>query len=518
MFVRSETLRYAGVVAAFTFVAGMHSGASVQANYLQRCSRQQLNTNGVLERAPDATGETVSHFRQGFFLDCPVEKRRVVADSARHYATQQKLELMGNVKYTEGATVITSGHMLYTRRDDKVWATENVKATMASGSTINGQSIEYHARNSQAFPTGRMKAVQRPTFLLVEVDTTPSPADTTKRITTADSTTIVAETIISLGEEVFASGKVNVRRSDVDADADSMYGNRKEGERYLRLISNPSLRGKGEDPFYVKGNFIEIEAGEDKKIRRMQALGKGDFRSNDFSLASDTVDMHMDGKSISKALAMGDSGATMRHKGNTMVGNRLQILMPGGNLSEIKSHGSARADLEPDTATVRSTEKNFVKGDTVVITFQRVANKRVAPTPAPAPGARITARDSATRTDSAARAQPPAGPDSTDTPRTILAVGDASFFFQSAPRSGRGPTDCPTIDYWTGSRISATLEDGKPKNMSITAGRSGFVQGVNSECGGGRGTPGRPGGAGGRAGRGRAGTDTTAASPRIRAE
>jgi hypothetical protein len=61
----------------------------------------------------------------------------------------------------------------------------------------------------------------------------------------------------------------------------------------------------------VAGTLIELDADEDRQLIRVQALGNGSASSPDFRLRSDTVDMYMENKVISRALAHGDSGATM---------------------------------------------------------------------------------------------------------------------------------------------------------------------------------------------------------------
>jgi hypothetical protein len=302
-----------------------------------------------------------------------------------------------------------------------------------------------------------MEATQRPRFTLVERDTVAK---------TADSTLVDANNIVVEGDDLFASGSVRITRTDIDATADSIYGNRASDSRKIRLIGSPGLRGKGDNVFFVAGTLIELDADEDRQLSRVQALGNGSASSPDFRLRSDTVDMYMENKVISRALAHGDSGATMTSERNTMFGTRLEILMPDGKLSHIDAFGSARAEIEKDTNVVNTTVRDFVKGDTIRLAFEEV----VTQVPVPALDSARVAADSllAVRSTRA---------DTVTTPKSMVAIGNASIFYQRAGQTA-AQKSCIITDYWLGKTIHATLKAGDIDTMQIV----GPVQGASSDC------------------------------------
>jgi lipopolysaccharide export system protein LptA len=440
----------------------------------------------------------VSYFRNGFDLRCPVEGRTLRADSAHHFQLEQRLELFGNVRYEEGPTRISSQRMTYYRRDDRVVASRNVQALLQSGSTMNGDVVDYRMKNPPLRLNETMTATQRPTFMLVERDSAAG---------TADSTTIIAERIHMDGDQVFASGDVVIRRSDMDADADSLYGNREPDQRSLKLMRNPALRGRGANAFTMTGATIEIEAGADRKIERIQSLGNGSVLSDNLHLAGDSIDMFMDDRVISRAFVKGDSGGLVRSQGNSMRGKSLEIDMTNGKLAEIRSFGSARAELAPDTVRMRTTDNNFMQGDTITVSFEELVrpprpSRRDSLLPVRPDTMRARTDSAVQRPDSLAR------PDTVTVPSSMLAIGNASMFYQRA--QARAAADCTVVDYWRGDRISVTLKNNEINTMTI----KGNAQGINSECASGSGRAGAAGRSGRAAGAGRDTSGTLSRVPR----
>jgi lipopolysaccharide export system protein LptA len=460
-----------GWAAAFAACVVLAVPAQAQTNFLQRCQRSVFS--GSVERELDASGEFITYIRDGFDFRCPVEGRRLRSDSAHHFGTQQRLELFGNVVYTEGGTRITADRMTYFRTSDHVDARGNIVARLESGSVISGPSMVYFAKQPPARPEENFETRGRSRFLLVDADSGSGSTDTT---------IVDADRVLMLGPQIFASGNVVIERTDLSARSDSLFGNRSPENRSLRLMRSPELRSRGTTAFTLTGQLIDIVAGADREIQSVRSTSDARVESDELDVAADTIDLVMENGAISRALAFGDSGATMSSPQYSLRGNALDILMPGQKPSEIRSNGDAYAEFAPDTATIRSTDRNFMKGDTIVVGFEDVIRRR-----------RPAARAPGDTT-------PPVIPvpvdttavDTTQVPRSMLADGHASVFFQR-PGSGADKT-CPDIHYATGHRIVAVLRGGEVQTMDVKgSAESPLASGANSQCGtGGSGIGGPP--------------------------
>jgi hypothetical protein len=259
-------------------------------------------------------------------------------------------------------------------------------------------------------------------------------------------------------------------------------------------MRDPAINGRGENAFRMTGAVIEMEAEQgSRKIERVRALSTARVESPDLNLNSDTIYLRLADQKVSAAEAWGDS-AHMESRGSTMRGRRLDILLPGGKLSEIRSRGEALALLQPDTTKANTTDKDFMKGDTIVVQFEEIVS---AP--------RRVSRDSLL-----AGASEIAKPDTARVPRYMLAIGSASIYVQQAGSGGN--RDCPSLHHWRGDRIEATLSNRQLEDMKVSGKTGVKVFGMQSTCDDGRSGGGGTGGAAapGRGGRG-AGADTTSA-------
>jgi hypothetical protein len=458
--------------------------AAIQQNMLQRCQRSEVSAP-TTERDTLPGGEGLVTFRNGLTLYCPVEQRRLRADSAFHFERQQRLELYGNVVYTERLTEISAQRMNYYRRLDYVEAHTNVRAQLEGGSSVEGNHITYYAKHPQLRPRDSLRAIQRPTFRFVERDSVSGAMDTTR---------LVAETVFVHGDEVFASDAVQVTRTEMVATGDSMYANRNPYQRVLRFMRNPAITGQGTNQFRMTGKLIELKAASGtRKIEKVEASEDARVESADLNLVSDTIHLQLAEQKVSGAQAWGDS-AHMESRGSTMRGNRLDILMPGGKLAEIRAQGQALALLPPDTAKVESEDKDFMKGDTIIVQFEEIVS---AP--------RRVSRDSLL-----AGASEVVRPDTSRVPRFMLAIGSASLFVQQAGAGGNRA--CPSLHHWKGERIEATLSNRQVQEMKVSgAEKNPHVFGLQSTCDTGAGGRGGRTGGGGR-GTGRGGINDTASA------
>lgn len=438
------------------------SSIEAQQNLLQECSQQELTTGGV-ERDRDPRGEFKMRFPSSFVLRCRRENRIVRADSAHHYEGRQMLELFGNVSYTQGLTNITADHMTYYKADDHVEADGRVIAKLESGSTVTGPSIKFYRKRPQLGTRDRLIAVGGPRFVLVDRDSTTGKTDSTR----IDSRTLLME-----GDLIYASGNVVITRSNLDATGDSVYANKDPKQRVMRLMRNPKLNMKNADSMELRGVVIEILADSNQNVKQVKSLGGANVDGKELKLTGDTIDMRMDQNAITRAFAFGDSGAFMESRGSTMRGDSLDIQMSGGKPSEIHAIARAEAELAPDSAKTGSSEKDRIKGDTVIIRLENVV--------------RVPRRPAA---DSAGRGGliPPVQLDSTrrDTltvPNLISATGNAKLWAVERPKAGK-TTTCPGIQYFTGNEIRVILRNGDIDSLMVKRGDViPFAMGATSEC------------------------------------
>jgi hypothetical protein len=108
--------------------------------------------------------------------------------------------------------------------------------------------------------------------------------------------------------------------------------------------------------------------------------------------------------------------------------------MPGQRVREVFAVRDAFAQSTPDSTRLRSTEKDWLRGDTILARFDTVA----------APG------------DTAGRPRI----------RDLVARGNARSYYQVAARDGRDAP--PGINYVRGRVITVTFENQEVARVSIT--------------------------------------------------
>jgi hypothetical protein len=113
--------------------------------------------------------------------------------------------------------------------------------------------------------------------------------------------------------------------------------------------------------------------------------------------------------------------------------------MPGQRLREVRAIGKAYANSVPDTAHIVSTERDWMRGDSVYAEF-----------------------DSAAVGDTTSRPQP----------KRILAKGHASSYYQMA-NSGGKTKSAPNVNYVRGRIITVLFADKQVSTVNVTDKASG---------------------------------------------
>ncbi|MDQ3697325.1 MAG: hypothetical protein M3373_04785 [Gemmatimonadota bacterium] len=359
---------------------------------------------------------------------CPAQSIVIVADSLEHYGDTEIVFLIGNVEYEEPRLKLNAQRVTYRQLEEHLRAERDVDATLPSGTNLKGPVVDYYRAVQGLRPRSRMVAPGRPTIRMVERDSAGRPGD---------PAIVVANTVVMEADSlVYASGNVELTRTDVVARGDSAYVD--NGRQFARLMRRPVIEGKGERPFTLHGRVIDI-FGRNRTLER--ALSKGEARavSDDVTLTSDTLDFRLTESKLDRAFAWGASRARAVSPTYDILADSLDVRMPNQRVREVFAVGGAYAESEPDSTRIRSDERDWLRGDTIVATFDTTAT-----------GGDTTRKVSI---------------------RELLARGSASSFYQLAPRDTT--TGVAAINYVRGRMIALAFDSQQVRNVTVTDRASG---------------------------------------------
>ena len=395
---------------------------------------------------------------------CLNQDVRLVADSAEWYQGAQVLYLIGNVRYTEPRVRVSSDQMNYFQVDERLLASGNVEATLPSGSVMRGPQATYYRAVKGVRPAAKLEAVQRPRLWLSQRDsagTQSEPVQITANQITTDNDSLV-----------YAGGKVEITRSDLDARSDSAFLD--SGSEFARLMVQPVIIGKGERSYTLRGKQVELYT-KNRLVQRVLAQSEARATSEDLLLTADTIDLRVDRNKAQAAYIWGPSRARAVSPDRDLIADSLAVRMPDQQLREGRAFRKAVATTIPDTATVRSGDKDWLKGDTIFAYFDSTARRpavRASPTipgVIQAPPTTIKPKGRGKAADTAERRPVAVAVDSlprdstrADTAtvrpqlRELQAIGHASARYQIAAQGS--PPEKPAINYSRGDRITVTMD------------------------------------------------------------
>jgi hypothetical protein len=249
--------------------------------------------------------------------------------------------------------------------------------------------------------------------------------------------TLQANTIVGEGDSTyFASGAVELTRTDVVARSDSA---QMEGaKKFARLLRHPVIESKGAQPYTLRGRVIDMFGGA-RDLSRVLAVDSASAVSKDLTVKSDTIDLRVTKNQLERAFAFGPSGATATTPERIVVADSLDILMPRQHLRELHAIGKAYVESDPDTSKVKSDERDWLRGDTIVAHFDSVA-----------------------AADTTSRPQI----------RNLVARGTASSLYQVPAQKGEKTK--PGISYNRGRVIHLEFADGQVSTVTIEDQASGL--------------------------------------------
>jgi lipopolysaccharide export system protein LptA len=367
----------------------------------------------------------------GVVAKCAGQDVTLYADSAELYDTIKLYYLFGNVRYREARVNIDADRVTYFLNEERILAEQNVRATMPSGSTMVGPEAEYLRPVAAIRQNARLNAVRRPTFTLVQKDSTGKQLD---------PATLLADRVSAIDDTVFyAGGNVEITRPDLHATSDSAYMN--ETQQYGRLIRRPQIEGRGERKFVLRGRAIDLFS-KNRLIERVLAVDSAQAISGDLDLRSDSIDMRVTDNKLSRAYSWGPSGAKAVSPDRTITADSLDVQMPNGSVREVHAVGRAYAETSPDSTKLKSEQRDWLRGDTIIAKF-----------------------DSALTADTSSKPRI----------RELLAQINASSFFQIP--SNKGPTEPPSINYVRGKQITVSFDSADVQSVTVLEQAAGvFVE------------------------------------------
>ena len=404
-------LRSAGIFAAILSLVAV--GQAAAQTPARECLLQYETSSGNTRTNAQKTASGQYNFFQGggVTYHCEGQDNTLQADSAEYYGDQKVLYLIGSVHYTEPRAKVDSDRMTYFQIEDRLRAEGNVNVRTQTGTTIRGPVMDYY-RATTTRPLTRTIATGRPRMQIVQKatgNTPPEPVD------------VVSNTLVSEGDNlVYASGSVEITRPDLLAKGDSVF---LDGQReFARLMRTPSVQSRKGRSFTLTGGIIDLYS-HNRNLERVVATPSGHVLSQDLELTADSVDLRVAANQLNRIIAWGrKSRATALSPDRQVFADSIDALMPGQRLREVRAIGKAYANSIPDTTRIVSTERDWMRGDSVIAEFDS-----------------IPARDTTSKPQA----------------KRIVANGNASSFYQLA-NSGPAKT-LPNLNYVRGRIITVTF-------------------------------------------------------------
>lgn len=317
------------------------------------------------------SGKYNAYVGGGFIGHCRGEDVTLRSDSAEYYGDQSLLYLIDNVHYVEPRAKVDAQHMTYWMAEEHLRAEGNVYAVLASGTTMRGPVADYYRAAPPIRTIATLVSSGRPQLSLVQRDSLTGRA--------SDTVHVVAERITTVGDSlVYAGGNVHITRPDLLATGDSAFVD--QGIGRARLLLKPSVQARQSRPFTLTGGVIDVFS-QNRLVNRVVASPNGHATSQDMQLYADSVDLRVKNNALERAVAWGKTRAHALTPDRDIVADSIDAILPNQRVREIHAVGSAYATSIPDTAIVHTTERDWIRGDTLVATFDSVSKADTGHTP-----------------------------------------------------------------------------------------------------------------------------------------
>lgn len=332
-------------------------------------SQEGRTTRTTLTRLP--TGKYNAYIGGGFIGHCQGQDVTLRSDSAEYYGDQSLLYLIDNVHYAEPRAKVDAQHMTYWMAEEHLRAEGNVYAVLASGTTMRGPIADYYRVAPPIRTQAMLVASGRPQLDLVQTDSI------TGRKT--DTVHVLADRINTVSDSlVYAGGDVHITRPDLLATGDSASVD--QGTGRARLLLKPTVEARQSRPFTLTGGVIEVFT-QNRLVNRVVATPNGHATSRDLQLYADSVDLRVRNNALERAVAWGRTRAHAVSPDRDIVADSIDAILPDQRLRRIHAIGSAYVTSIPDSATVHTDERDWIRGDTIIASFDSVAARDTSHTP-----------------------------------------------------------------------------------------------------------------------------------------
>jgi hypothetical protein len=416
------------IFVAVLLVLAARAGAQNPSGPCQLVFENTPTTRGNSVKLP--SGKYNTFLGGGVIAHCPAQKLTLISDSAESYEEQGVMYAIGHVHYTEPRATMDANRAWYYQVDARLIADGNVVAHTPSGSVMHGPHADYLRALPGVRAQAQMTATGRPHLDLVQHDSTGKPEPPVG---------VDANTIVSQNDSlIFATGKVDIDRVDVDAHGDSAYLD--QGTEFMRLMKKPVINGKQGRPFTLHGDVIDLYS-KLRQLQRVKAYARGDAVSQELHLWSDTIDLRVQNKELERAYAWGPSRARAQTPERDILADSIDAMLPGQTLRQVRSVGRAFAQSIPDTLKIKSKDKDWMKGDTIIAYF-----------------------------DSTSHPPPHMSSDSNHTQpqpdvKTVVALGHAQSLYQLPPKDKRAKM--PALNYVRGHDIQIELASKEVQTVTV---------------------------------------------------
>ena len=356
----------------------------------------------------------------------------LISDSAEYYGGQHLMYMINHVHYIEPRADVHADRGTY----------YEVDARLIAGMARRRQASEWHDND---WPPRRLPARvarrTRPGAVDGHRPAAHEPRPARLYGQPSEPVGVDANTIVSLNDSlVFASGKVDIDRSDVDAHGDSAYMD--QGIEFMRLMEQPWIHGKKHRPFTLRGYVIDLYSHL-RQLERVKSYAEADAISQELHLISDTIDLRLADGKLNRAYAWGPKRAHAITTDRDDLADSIDAMLPGQVLRQVRSIRKAYAQSTPDTVKFKSKEKDWMRGDTIIAYFDstQADSAKHAPRPVARPGS--TPGDSR--------------PGSGAARRTVRSWASSGPGLLSMPPKDKC-ADRPALNYTRGHKITINME------------------------------------------------------------
>ncbi|MFI5280975.1 MAG: hypothetical protein ACHQU1_10790 [Gemmatimonadales bacterium] len=329
-----------------------------------------VDTTGRLNQITQPDSSRLIFVGGIFRSHCRNQPTTMGSDSVEWYSQAGELHLIGHARFRDSTEVLDADRITYWTRQERVFSEGHVFArNVKDGSEMRGPNMDYYRAVPPIRDTLEMLATGRPTIRM-------HPAEGSASADTTNPFVIVADRVkLRHTDRFWGSGHVTIDRRDMRARSDSAMLNLADSLTWLigaaRVAGRDTTRPASDTAasYTLTGQRIRFDLNGAQEIRRVGSYRDADATGPDWHLVADTIVIHVDSSKIQRAQAWGGERRPVATSGlTTIVGDSMDIHMPGQVMQLVWAYRSARAVSRPDSA---APEPDWITGDSLRATFTR---------------------------------------------------------------------------------------------------------------------------------------------------